>query len=109
MSTAETESGTTYPIRAVDRVCNILDVLANARDGVSLSEVAEATGLPKSSTFRYLTALEARRYVEREPDGHSYRLGLAFRPQHTHSIERLAEIARPALEKLRDQLGETTN
>ncbi|MEE6282894.1 IclR family transcriptional regulator [Georgenia sp. MJ170] len=107
---AEVDAGaTTYPIRAVDRVCDILDALADAPDGSSLSVVAERTGLPKSSTFRYLTALEARHYVEREVDGMSYRLGLAFRPQNTRGVDRLAALARPYLDALRDQFEETAN
>lgn len=106
---ADAESSTTYPIRSVDRVCDILDTLANAPTGVTLTEVAEATALPKSSTFRYLSALEARHYVERANDNVSYRLGPAFRPQHTRGITQLAELARPALDKLRDKIDETTN
>lgn len=106
---ALTAENSAYPLRAVDRVCDILDILANATDGASLSEVAESAGLPKSSTFRYLTALEARRYVERDPESGSYRLGVAFRPQNTRAIDQLTDLARPALEKLRDQLRETTN
>lgn len=70
LTTVDAHTGTTnYPIRAVDRVCDILDALANAPTGSSLSQVAECTDLPKSSAFRYFTALEARHYVEREPDG----------------------------------------
>lgn len=84
-------------------------MLANSSSGVALSAVAEGAGMPKSSTFRYLSALEARHYIERDPSSGIYRLGLAFRPQSTHAIERLTELARPALEKLRDQLEETTN
>ncbi len=106
---ADADPVATYPIRSVDRVCDILDTLANAPDGVTLTEVADATGLPKSSAFRYLSALEARHYVERGHDPLIYRLGLAFRPQHTRGIARLAELARPALERLRDKLDETTN
>jgi IclR family acetate operon transcriptional repressor len=106
---ADSETGSAYPIRSVDRVCDILDTLANAPDGVTLTEVADATGLPKSSAFRYLSALEARHYVQRGHDAVTYRLGLAFRPQHTRGIARLAELARPALERLRDKLEETTN
>lgn len=98
-----------YPIRSVDRVCDILDTLANSSNGVTLTEVADATGLPKSSVFRYLSALEARFYVEREEDTVTYRLGPAFRPQHTRGIDQLAELARPALAQLRDRIGETTN
>lgn len=109
MGQTETGEAPAYPLRAVDRVCDILDALANSPHGVSLSEVAEVAALPKSSTFRYLSALEARHYVERDATTSAYRLGLAFRPQHTRAVERLTELAAPALERLRDTLQETTN
>lgn len=101
--------GTSYSIRSVDRVCDILDALANAQAGATLTEVAEAVSLPKSSAFRYLTALEARHYVERDPESVTYRLGPAFRPQYSVAVSRLIEIARPELQRLRDSQGETTN
>lgn len=106
---ASNENGPAYPLRAVDRVCDILDILANSSEGVSLTEVADGADLPKSSAFRYLTALEARRYVMRDAESGAFRLGLAFRPQNTRAVDRLTSLARPALDKLRDQLGETTN
>jgi IclR family acetate operon transcriptional repressor len=99
----------TYPIRTVDRICDILDALADNPDGAQLALVAQAANLPKSSAYRYLAALEAHNYVERNPDTSRYHLGLAFRPQHTKSLDRLADLARPALMALRDRLGETTN
>lgn len=98
-----------HPIRSVDRVCDVLDTLANSPAGATLTEVADATALPKSSAFRYLTALEARHYVARDQGPLIFRLGPAFRPQHTRAIDRLVGIARPALEQLRDRIGETTN
>jgi IclR family acetate operon transcriptional repressor len=90
-------------------VCDILDILANSADGVSLTDVTEGTDLPKSSAFRYLAALEARRYVARDPATGLFRLGLAFRPQNTRAVERLAEVSRPVIDRLRDELGETVN
>ncbi len=101
--------GTSYPIRSVDRVCDILDALANSQAGVTLTEVAQAARLPKSSAFRYLTALEARHYVERDPQSVTYRLGPAFRPQYSVDVSRLIEFARPELQRLRDSHGETAN
>lgn len=106
---ATAETGANYPIRAVERVCDILDVLQRSREGASLSDVAEVTALPKSSAYRYLSALEARRYVERDTATNLYRLGLAFRPQQTRQVDVLINHARPYLERLRDRLGETTN
>ncbi|MFK3677972.1 IclR family transcriptional regulator [Microbacterium sp. NPDC090218] len=98
-----------YSVRAVDRVCDILDMVADATEGLTLTEIADGVALPKSSTFRYLTALESRRYLHRDESSGMYRLGLAFRPQNTRSVELLSEIARPILAKLRAELGETTN
>ncbi|MER7003858.1 IclR family transcriptional regulator [Dactylosporangium sp. NPDC000555] len=106
---AANDSATNYPIRAVERVCDILDVLQRSREGATLADVAEVTALPKSSAYRYLAALETRRYVERDAASGLYRLGLAFRPQHTRQIDALISQAKPHLERLRDKLGETTN
>lgn len=106
---ADADALSAYPIRSVDRVCDILDTLANAPDAVTLAEVSDAAGLPKSSAFRYLSALEARHYVERGNNSATYRLGPAFRPQDTRRITQLADLARPALHRLRDKMGETAN
>lgn len=98
-----------YPIRAVDRVCDILDTLTNAYGPVPLPDIAKATRLPKSSAFRYLAALEARHYVERTADGGMYGLGIAFHPRDTRGIEQISEAAKTGLGALRDRLKETTN
>lgn len=101
--------GTNYSIRAVHRVCEILDLLQQAPRGAALLDVARATRLPKSSAFRYLATLERRRYVERDAVTGSYRAGSAFLPLRAHEPELLARRARPHLERLRDQLEETVN
>ena len=65
-----------YPLRAVDRVCDIIDLLAKHPTGITLSTIwRRPSTLPKSSAFRYLAALEARGYVIRSDDGVGYRLG----------------------------------
>ncbi len=110
-----------YSIRAVTRVLDILDVLQESprqspegcrlrEDGrASLGEIATAAGLPTSSAFRYLTTLERRGYVERDPADGSYRLGLAFLPLRNRHLDVLARIARPLLAELRDRFQETAN
>lgn len=99
----------TYSIRSVQRVCDILDLLKSSDDGVSLADVAAATGLPKSSAFRYLVTLESCHYVERDVAAGTFRLGLAFLPMQIRQADLLARLARPHLERLRDELGETVN
>jgi len=102
-------SSSTYPIRAVERVCDILDLLQRTRGGVSLPDVASITSLPKSSAFRYLSALEARRYVERDEETALYRVGLAFQPHNTRQLEAFLAQAEDPLRRLRDDTGETAN
>lgn len=100
---------TAYSVRAAERVLDILDVLQHASDALSLGEVAEGARLPKSSTFRYLSTLESRGYVEREQDTGNFRLGLAFLPFHLRHLEVLGIRAKPILRELRDRFEETTN
>lgn len=108
-STSDGRPTNAYPIRAVERVCDILDALQQSREGVSLPEIAAATALPKSSAFRYLAALEARQYVQRDDETATYRLGVAFHPVHTQQVDTLVEVAREVLVQVRDATGETAN
>jgi IclR family acetate operon transcriptional repressor len=106
---ADDAAGPAYSIRAVDRVCDLLDALQQQPvTGQSLAALAEAVSLPKSSTLRYLSALEARSYVERDDEG-SYRLGLAFQPQRFDYLAALRDAVLPHLVKLRDRFEETMN
>ena len=97
-----------YSIRAVQRVCDLLDLLQGEPGGISLVRAAEVTHLPKSSAFRYLATLEARQYVERDGDG-VYQIGLALLSRRAHQIEVLTRRARPYLERLQTEFGETAN
>lgn len=98
-----------YLIRAVLRVCDILDLLQESPEAISLGEVARTTGLPRSSAFRYLATLKYRRYVERDPNTEDYRLGAAFLPFRPRHLELFTKRALPHLQRLRDHFQETIN
>jgi IclR family acetate operon transcriptional repressor len=98
-----------YSIRAVERVCDILDLLQDAQGVVSLPQVAQAVDLPKSSVFRYMTTLERRGYAERDPVTGDYRLGLAFLPLQASQLDLLVQAVRPYLESLRAEFEETVS
>ena len=98
-----------YSIRAVQRVCDLLDLLQHEPDGVTLMHAAEIAKLPKSSAFRYLATLEERRYAERDPATGAFRLGLALLPMQARQLDVLTRIARPHLERLRSEFQETAN
>ncbi len=96
-----------YAVRAAARVLDILDLLQQSADAVTLADVAEATGLPKSSAFRYLATMESRGYVQRDTAG--YHLGIGFLSSRAPRLEVLAVRARPVLEEVRDRFDETVN
>ena len=104
-----TPTKSVYALRAVDRVCDLLDILANSQEPVTLTTVAEKSKLPKSSAFRYLAVLEERGYVSRDEPNGLFELGPAFRPQNTRALENLTQFGRPVIDSLRDDLLETTN
>jgi IclR family acetate operon transcriptional repressor len=106
---SSTKPSNVYPIRAVERVCDILDALQDARQGASLPDISAITALPKSSAFRYLSALEARQYVERDEDTALYRVGLAFQPHNTRQLEAVLAVAEGPLQRLSHDTGETAN
>jgi IclR family acetate operon transcriptional repressor len=103
----DTHNDSEYTIRAVDRVCDLLDLLQETREGVTLKDASQTTGLPKSSVFRYLVSLEHRRYIEHDLETGFYRLGSAFMPVQARQIDLLVERAHPQLERVRDEIGET--
>lgn len=107
MTTANRDSP--YAARSIVRVLDILDLLRERTGGATLADLASATDMPKSSAFRYMSALESRGYVEREVATGCYRLGAAFLSSQPRHLEVLARRARPHLEALRDQFGETVN
>jgi IclR family acetate operon transcriptional repressor len=98
-----------YSVRAVNRVCDILDLLRLSTEGASQTKVATASGLPKSSALRYLATLEARKYIERDPHTGLYGPGSVFGVPVTVKLESMRRLAVPLMEKLRDELQETVN
>lgn len=102
-------AGNTYSIRAVQRVCDILDLIQENPAGFTLTQVAERADFPKSSAFRYLATLEERRYVRRDETTGLFRIGPAFLPLQSQQLSVLADRARPVLNRLRDTFAETIN
>src|SRR5918999_5040730 len=72
----------------------------------SLPELVAATGLPRPTAHRLAVALEAHGLVRRDGDGR-FALGLRLAALGRAAVGPLADLARPALERLRDATGES--
>ena len=66
-----------YPgTQAVARALALLKAFSDAQPEWALSDLAQAAGLNKTTTFRLLSALEAERLLMRNPLSGGYRLGV---------------------------------
>lgn len=83
-------------IGVLDKAFAIVDALEAGPH--SLAELVTVTGVPRATAHRLAVALEAHGMVRRIDDGR-FALGSRLHP--------LAELARPALERLRDATGES--
>ena len=93
-------------VGVLDKAMTVLGALEH--EPRSLTELMLVTGLPRATTYRLATALEAHGLVRRDADGR-FALGLALVAlgrAAAHGLG-LPEVARPALEALRDATGES--
>ena len=75
MRTNDHNVATTPSVQVIERIFQLMDVLASREEAMSLKEISEKTGLHPSTTHRILNDLTVGRYVER-PETGSYRLGM---------------------------------
>ncbi|MBA4542755.1 MULTISPECIES: IclR family transcriptional regulator [Thermoactinomyces] len=97
-------------VRAAERALDILLCFADASQ-LGMMEIAEKTGLNKSTVFRLLATLEAKGFVKRDPQSEKYRLG--FRvwelSANLDQSDDPAVLFLPEMERLRDELDETVS
>jgi DNA-binding IclR family transcriptional regulator len=96
-------------VKSVAKVLDILEHLGAARRPVSVSDLGRATGFNVSTAFRLVQTLVARGYADQQAGHRSYVLGPRVYQLASAYIKGsdLATLARPHLEALRDELGET--
>ncbi|GAA3936030.1 IclR family transcriptional regulator [Actinomadura viridis] len=95
-------------VRSVDRALDVLSAFSAAHPRFQLSELAEAAGLPKSSTHRMAVTLVERGFLRQEPDG-SYALGnrLLELGSLVSATTALAHLTQGITEELARSTGET--
>lgn len=89
------------PVRAILRVLDVLQVL-NSRNGVSVTDVASAIDLPRTTAYRVLETLCSAGYAVRDGSDDRYRLTVLVRGLSDGYDDEgwVAEIAQPVLSEL---------
>lgn len=95
----------------VDKVASLLIALAGDKKALDLTEIAAHTGINKSTACRILKRLALHRLVDQDVNSGRYRLGLALFElgRRVGDTVHLSEVARPVLESLARESGETAH
>ena len=96
--------------RSIGRLLDVLEIVLS-KHSCNLTSAATTSGLTPTTTLRYLRALEARGYVERDDAG-DYSAGptllrLAASLRDRSVLDRLAAAAQPHLDRLAAETGES--
>ena len=102
-------SPTGYKAPAVEKAFRLLDYISGSQHEPGISEISQALGFGKSTTHGIVQALLKTGALGQNPSGKKLFLGpavieLAFKSWNRLGIFRKSK---PAIEKLRDQIGET--
>jgi IclR family acetate operon transcriptional repressor len=108
---AEDSTGAAKATTAVDRGAELLVRVLEADQPVALTDLASASGIPKSTASRLLSALERQGLVEQEGERGRLRPGPAIlRVAERSLLERsVVELAHSSLDALGEASGETIN
>jgi IclR family acetate operon transcriptional repressor len=105
------EAASPYTITAVARALHLLELFTPSTPELDLMTLSKRAGLPKSSTFRYLSVLEELGYVARDATRNTYYVTLKLFQLGQAALSRLdiRDVARPVMQELADQYQETIN
>lgn len=93
------------------KAMDVLELFSAARHELGVVETAQILGKSKSTTSRWLSAMEEAGFLERDGAGGRYRLSmrLAALGEVARQSTSLQRLARPALHRLTDATGETSD
>ena len=102
---SEARSGT---VQSVERVFELLEIIADAGGEASLSDLAAASELPMPTIHRLLRTCVLLGYARQLPS-RRYALGARLIPLGERAGRQLGRVAQPKLVELVRELGETAN
>ena len=98
-------------VQSLDRAFDLLEALAGGQE-LGVTELAHRTELVPSTVHRLLATLAKRGYVAQSADSGRYRLGYKVAEIAgglEQGLAQLRAVARPHLERISEQTGETVN
>ena len=99
----------TKRVQSVIRTVEILRALGNASEDLTLTGLAERTGLPRSTVHRIVQTLQSAHFVAKGAGAGGLRLGPEFGRLAANSRQALTPTMRPFLERLAMEISEGTS
>ncbi|KOY83839.1 IclR family transcriptional regulator [Lysinibacillus macroides] len=96
-------------VQSIERALDLLEIIAQSQQPVSLHELIEKTSLNRTTIWRIIGTLEARGYIEKVVDTKNYRIGgTLYQLVQVDNVQRkLVEIIRPYMIALMEEFQET--
>ena len=100
-------SVTKKAVPSVDRALNLLELLASASAGMTITTISRRLSIPKSSAYYLVTTLAKRNFVRRKAGEHLYFLGTNAPPFATNGDAEsdLKQLCSPHIRALSHKLG----
>jgi DNA-binding IclR family transcriptional regulator len=106
---AKARTQKSYSIEVLRRATEILSVFNHARPSMTLAQIVQAVGLPKTTVFRLLSSLAEQGFCEWDVESGQYSLG--FELVRLADIRRrqsnVHDIALPVMRDIRNEVNET--
>jgi IclR family transcriptional regulator, KDG regulon repressor len=98
-------------VQSIQRAFKLLEVLGNADEHLSITEIARHSDLPLATTHRLLSTMASLGYVEKSPETNKYTLGVRILQLRGAVIEQLnlGVQAMPVMKALMHRVGETVH
>ncbi|MEY9932332.1 DNA-binding IclR family transcriptional regulator [Catenulispora sp. GP43] len=94
--------------QTLDRGIRVLTALADATAGLTVAQLAERVGAPRTAGYRLVATLEAHGLARRDPDGRVHLgVGVLRLAARVHPL--LREAATPPLRRLAEAVGATAH
>lgn len=94
--------------QTLGRGLRILEVVADAPDGLTVTEISQTLGIGRTVIYRLVVTLEQHAFLRRSADG-KCRLGLALLSMGRQVQPVVRDVALPALRLLADAVGATAH
>lgn len=100
-----------YVIPMLEKAFEVLELISNPHEELSLSEISQKLDIPKTTVFRLMTTMKKWGYVEKSMEQETFRLGkilIKMGKQAASDLD-IKEISLPYLNELAKETGESTN